>query len=45
MFGKPFHRYSDRVKAETERLNELELDDLEVFTFQIYFNYVLSNES
>lgn len=26
-----FHRYSDRVKTETERLNHLELDDLEVF--------------
>lgn len=25
-----FYRYSDRVKVETERLNHLELDDLEV---------------
>lgn len=28
-----YFRYSDRVKAETERMDQLELDDLEVSSF------------
>lgn len=31
-----FYRYSDRVKVEMERLNQIELEDLEV-SYDIYF--------
>lgn len=42
-------RYSDRVKAETERLNQLELEELEVcfFYFQklSYATFILCNSA
>lgn len=37
-----FSRYSDRVETETERLNQLELDDLEV-TYQSVILFAFRN--
>lgn len=34
-------RYTNRVKAETERMNQLELDDLEVVYFHILLQHIM----